>query len=170
MGDKAKRRVLHDNGTLNPHPEGVSDPLFQVNPFFDADDLLQVKYEMLRRVHADAWPVARSAATFGFSRITYYKADKAFREEGLDGLVPRKRGPKGGHKLTEEVLACARAARAETPDLPIAELLERLVEQFGVRVHRRTLERALHATKKKRRPPSGKSGRVQRRPSSNTSG
>ena len=150
MGDQAKRRVLHDNGTLNPHPEGVGDPLFRSNPFFDADDLLQVKYEMLRRVHAEGWPVARSAAALGFSRVTYYKTEKAFREEGLDGLVPRKRGPKGGHKLTAEVLAFARAARAEAPDLPLPVLLERLVEQFRVRVHRRTLERALGAAKKKR--------------------
>jgi len=155
MGDQAKRRVLRENGTLNPHPEGVGDPLFQTNPFFDADDLLQVKYEMLRRVHADGWPVARSAAAFGFSRVTYYKTEKAFREDGLDGLVPRKRGPKGGHKLTAEVLAFARAARAETPDLPVPVLLDRLLEQFGVRVHRRTLERALGAAKKKRHRPAG---------------
>lgn len=150
MADQAKRRVLRENGTLNPHPEEVGDRLFQANPFFDADDLLQVKYEMLRRVHTDGWPVARSAGAFGLSRVTYYKAERAFREEGLDGLVPKKRGPKGGHKLTAEVLAFARAARAETPAVPIPVLLERLHEQFRVQVHRRTLERALGAGKKKR--------------------
>ena len=151
----AKANALRESGTLNARPEAVGEPLFGQEEFFDPRDLVQVKYEMLRRVHTDGWPVARSAAAFGFSRVTYYKTEKAFREDGLDGLVPRKRGPKGGHKLTAEVLAFARAARAETPDLPVPVLLDRLLEQFGVRVHRRTLERALGAAKKKRHRPAG---------------
>ena len=36
-------RVLH------PHPETVTAALFQDSAFFDPDDLIQVKYEMLRR-------------------------------------------------------------------------------------------------------------------------
>ena len=40
---------LKRTGTLNPHPSSVSDTLFKENPFFDPKDLLQVRYEMLRR-------------------------------------------------------------------------------------------------------------------------
>ena len=45
----AKTAELNRSGTLNPHPEVIVDPLFQNNPFFDPRDLLQTRYEMLRR-------------------------------------------------------------------------------------------------------------------------
>ena len=150
MGKSSKRRALRNNDTLNPHPEAVHDPLFQENAFFEADDLLQVKYEMLRRVHSDGWSVSRAADSFGFSRVSYYKADRALREDGLNGLLPRKRGPKGAHKLTEAVLDFVRATRSEEPDLAIEVLIERIAQRFGICVHRRTLERALVRSKKKR--------------------
>ena len=152
MSESPKRRALRDNNTLNPQPEGVRDPLFQENPFFDADDLVQVKYEMLRRVHSDGWTVARAADTFGFSRVSYYKADRALREDGLNGLLPHKRGPKGAHKLTKAVLDFVQTARSEEPDLPFQELIERIAQHFGIHIHRRTLERALVGSKKKRLP------------------
>jgi hypothetical protein len=44
---------------LNPSPERVTDELFQ--EFFDPRDLVQVKYEMLRRVQTEGQPVGRSA-------------------------------------------------------------------------------------------------------------
>ncbi len=151
MKKSFKQRMLRNNDTLNPHPEGVHDPLFQENAFFDADDLLQVKYEMLRRVHSDGWTVTRAADSFGFSRVSYYKADRALREDGLNGLLPHKRGPKGAHKLTEAVLDYVRTIRSEEPDILFEELIERLAQRFGIRVHQRTLERALAGSKKKRR-------------------
>lgn len=150
MSKSPKRVALRDNNTLNPQPGEVRDPLFLENPFFDADDLVQVKYEMLRRVHSDGWTVAHAADTFGFSRVSYYKADRALREDGLNGLLPHKRGPKGAHKLTKAVLDFVRTARSEEPDLPFPELIERIAQRFGIRVHRRTLERALVGSKKKR--------------------
>src|SRR6476646_10065206 len=54
--EDAKRQALRQQASLNPHPEHVRDELFQGNDFFDADDLVQVKYEMLRRVHKDEHP------------------------------------------------------------------------------------------------------------------
>lgn len=150
MKKSFKQRMLRNNDTLNPHPEGVRDPLFQENAFFDADDLLQVKYEMLRRVHSDGWTVTRAAYSFGFSRVSYYKADRLLREDGLNGLLPHKRGPKGAHKLTKAVLDYVRTIRSEEPDISFEELIERLAQHFGIRVHQRTLERALVGPKKKR--------------------
>ena len=154
MKKSFKQRMLRNNDTLNPHPDGVHDPLFQENAFFDADDLLQVKYEMLRRVHSDGWTVTCAADSFGFSRVSYYKADKALQEDGLNGLLPHKRGPKGAHKLTEAVLDYVRTIRSEETDLSFEELIERIAQRFGIRVHQRTLERALIGSKKKRRSPS----------------
>jgi hypothetical protein len=48
-GDKVE--ALRRYHALNPHPEKVKDEAFiKGAPFFDARDLVQVKYEMLRRV------------------------------------------------------------------------------------------------------------------------
>jgi hypothetical protein len=82
-----KRDALRQQGCWNPRPEQVTDPLFQQSDFFDADDLLQVKYEMLRRVRIDQKPVSQAAAAFGFSRPTYYQAELDFQQQGLFGLL-----------------------------------------------------------------------------------
>jgi transposase len=138
-----KLEALREQGTLNPRPREVTDPLFATGGFFDSRDLVQVKYEMLRRVAAEDRSVAASAASFGLSRPTFYEAQRAFVRDGLPGLLPRKRGPRGGHKLTDEVLAFVLAERAGD-DRPAAhQLVRRVHERFGVQVHVRTVERAL---------------------------
>src|SRR2546426_7596401 len=101
---KSKRDALKRHGTLNPHPRAVTDPLFETGDFFDRDDTVQGKYEMLRRVTLDKQSVTQSATAFGFSRPTYYQAEADFQQDGLFGLLPEKRGPRQGHKLTSEVL------------------------------------------------------------------
>lgn len=63
----AKRNTLAAHGTLNPRPQNVTDELFQSGEFFDPRDLVQVKYEMLRRVRVDGHSVTQAAAAFGFS-------------------------------------------------------------------------------------------------------
>jgi hypothetical protein len=145
-----KRARLRHSGTLNPHPERVADPLFAASDFFDPEDLVQVKYEMLRRVEVDQAPVRRAAAAFGYSRPVYYAAYAAVQAEGLGGLVPAKRGPKGGHKLTAEVLAYLDGLGA-TERLSAAELVCRVQQRFGVQVHPRSIERAQARRKKNRR-------------------
>jgi len=63
-----KALELKRTGTLNPHPEAVADLLFKENPFFDPRDLLQVRYEMLRRHRAQEMSILDAAAAFGVSR------------------------------------------------------------------------------------------------------
>ena len=137
-GNAAKIQTLRQHGVLNPHPEAVTDPLFQTADFFDPQDLLQVKYEMLRRVEVDKAPVTEAAAAFGLSRPAFYQAQHAVAQQGLAGLIPRKRGPHGAHKLTPAVLEFVLQQRAASPSLTIAELITRIQQQFGVAVHRRT--------------------------------
>jgi transposase len=146
----AKVQTLRQQGLLNPHPETVTDPLFQTGDFFDAQDLLQVKYEMLRRVEIDKAPVTDAAAAFGLSRPAFYQAQRAVAQQGLAGLIPRKRGPRGAHKLTPAVLGFVLQQRAASPPLTIAELITGIQQQFGVAVHRRTIERHLVRQEKKR--------------------
>lgn len=145
-----KEDILAQDGALNPHPEAVRDTLFIGNPFFDPKDLVQVRYEMVRRHQADGLSINEVATTFGVSRPTFYKAQSALADQGLSGLLPQQRGPKGGHKLSAEVLAFVEELKVATPGLTLPQCIAGVTAHFGITVHRRTLERAL-ARKKKRR-------------------
>jgi transposase len=138
-----KVEALRAARSLNPRPESVVDEEFASSEFFDPRDLVQVKYEMVRRVEVDGMPVAHAAAGFGFSRPSYYQAAAALAEGGLPALVPAKPGPRRAHKLTEEVLEHAEALLAGDATLRVADLVEPLATRFGVRVHPRSIERAL---------------------------
>src|ERR1017187_8862845 len=69
--------------------------------------------------------------------------DAALESWGLEGLVPARPGPRGASKLTEEVLAWAEEQLAADPALRPAQLPDRIEAAFGVRVHPRSVERAL---------------------------
>ena len=146
-----KANVLRKRGCLHPHPEKVTDEVFTASAFFDPRDLVQVKYEMLRRVLMDGQSVSVSAASFGLSRPSYYQAQTAYEEGGLPALLPKKPGPRRAHKLSEEVVAALREALAEEPELGPQDLAELVRERFGVSVHPRSVERALVRQEKKRR-------------------
>ena len=145
-----KRQTLRRHGTLNPQPESVTHPLFQNSDFFDADDLLQVKYEMLRQVHVDRESVSEAARAFGFSRPSFYQAQSAFQQDGVFGLFPHKRGPQGGHKLTSEVMDFILQQRSEDPSLTPEQLAQAVQKRFRVPVHPRSIQRRLLAEKKRR--------------------
>jgi len=145
----SKRQALKANHTLNPHPERIKEGLFQEHDFFDARDLLQVKYEMLRRVQIDGWPVSRAAAAFGFSRPSFYNALEAYQGHGLAGLIPGKPGPREAHKLSSEVLGFVQSQLAAAPAMDSPALARHIERQFGVSVHPRSIERALKRQKKK---------------------
>ncbi len=48
-----KAKELAVSRTLNPRPEAVVDDGFRSSEFFDARDLVQVKYEMVQRQAQD---------------------------------------------------------------------------------------------------------------------
>jgi transposase len=146
-----KSRALQQAGSLHPHPEQVKDELFLSHEFFDPRDLVQVKYEMLRRVQSDGQTVSQSAARFGFSRPSFYEAQAAFEQGGLPALMARKRGPKRAHKLTTEVLAFVRQAQQEDSSLRPAGLSVLVKDRYGISVHPRSIERALSRSQKKLR-------------------
>jgi transposase len=138
-----KVEALRVERSLNPRPAAVTDEAFASSEFFDARDLVQVKYEMVRRVRVDGDAVSRSVAAFGFSRPSFYEAAAALDTGGLAALVPARPGPRRAHKLTEEVVAFARQRLETDPSLRSVDLVEAIAERFGVRVHPRSVERAL---------------------------
>lgn len=147
--DASKKRSLAESGTLNRNAGRVVDPKFRNMSFFDPEDLLQVKYEMLRSAHKGEKGIQKAAEAFGLSRISFYKINKAFKERGLAGLLPKKKGPRSAHKLTAEVMEYVGSLLEEKPDIKSAQIREKLKERFGLKVHKRSIERAIQKSKKK---------------------
>ena len=132
-----RRQALSAQGASHPHPEAVADPLFRDSAFFDPNDLVQVKYEMLRAHAVDRLPVSEAAVAHGYSRAAFYLVLASFSESGMAGLLDEPRGRRGPVKLRPEIVTFIR----ESPAGP-AELVERVADRYGVRLHRRTIERA----------------------------
>jgi transposase len=140
---RAKANALREEGTLNSAPQKVREPNFRRSEFFDARDVVQVKYEMLRRVFAENMSVADAAEQFGVSRPTYYQAKTSFDEAGVAGLVPKKRGPRGPHKLQGELLEFLEKQVVAGKPIRARQLASRVRQEFGIDLHPRTIERAL---------------------------
>ena len=133
-----------------PRPGGVTHALFEHSEFFDPDDVLQVKYEMLRLVNVDKRPISEAAKACGFSRPTFYQAQAAFEQGGLMALIRNKPGPHGAHKLTPAVMQFVTEARTADPGVRAVDLAQWVRERFGARVHPRSIERQLLRKKKRR--------------------
>jgi transposase len=84
---------------------------------------------------------------YGVSRPTYYQAKTNFDEAGVAGLVPRKRGPRGPHKLQGDVLAFIQSQHVSGEAIRARELARKIREEFSIEVHPRTIERALTVKK-----------------------
>ncbi len=139
-----KLEALKAAGALHLRPQDVTDPLFSESPFFNAHDLVQVKYEMLRRVRLDERSVSEAAADSGFSRPSFYTARAAFRRAGLQGLLPQKRGPRQAHKLTDDVLASLARVRNEDGSVPRPTAFATILrDRLGITAHPRSIERSL---------------------------
>jgi transposase len=144
-----KRQFLQEAGALHPYPERVQARLFQRHRFFDPLDKVQVKYEMLRAHAVDGQSVVSVAEEFGFSRETYYTVLAAFEAYGVPGLADGKSGRQGLWKLTDEAVAWVYALHSRKPRLSGRQIAEQLAAEFGIEVHRRTIERLLSAAGKK---------------------
>jgi transposase len=147
----AKRQALQAAGTFNPRHARVTHPLFQGAQFFDPQDLLQLKYESLRALQKDQYSLARAAKEFGLSRPTLYQAQAHFQAQGLAGLLPAKPGPRRAHKLTAQVQQYLQQLGVTEPELNARQLASRIGQRFKVKVHPRTLEKALHPKAKRGR-------------------
>jgi transposase len=138
MTESSRRRALAEAGLIHPRVDAVAAPLFGDGGFFLAADKVQVKYEMLRAHLVEGLTVTGAAGAHGFSRAGFYLVASAFEREGMTGLLDDKRGRRGPVKLTAEIVAFLTAAPAQVSG---AELAAEVLVRFGVRLHRRTVER-----------------------------
>jgi transposase len=142
-----KVRALLEEGTLNPAPGKVQDPKFHDGEFFDPRDIVQVKYEMLRRVSVENASVTSATEEYSVSRPTYYQTKASFEEAGIAGLVPRKRGPRGPHKVRGAVLAFVQEQLVAGEPIRARQLAKQIRKRFDLDVHPRTIERAVAVKK-----------------------
>jgi transposase len=146
-----KRQALRRAGTLHPAGTRVRARLFWEHPeFFDPRDELQVKYEMLRGHFVEGRPVREVCTDFGYSRQTFYVLRTRFASSGVAGLRDGRPGRTGPVKCTAEVVDFLRAQREADPGLSTPDLVERLMQERGVRLHRRTVERLLRRPRRKK--------------------
>ena len=145
-----KRETLQKFGSLYTAAEAVCDERFLNHTFFDPRDLVQVKYEMLRRVRIDGESISQAARDFGFSRTAFYQARSLLQQQGLPGLIPKRPGPKGAHKLKGVVLEFIQQQQQDSDEVLRPEMLAKLIgSKFGISVHPRSIERALSKGRKK---------------------
>ncbi len=127
-----RRQALSTQGATHPRPQAVSDLLFRDSAFFDPNDLQEGR------------PVVEAAQAFGLSRPVFYVTQELFKREGLPGLVPRKRGPKRPHKLSDEAMAVLLEAIEEAGRmLKSEELAAVLAQRCGIDAHPRSILRRL---------------------------
>lgn len=64
-------------------------------------DKAAAQYAMVQLVESGLANQQEVAAAFGCSRLTIYRSQKKFEEGGVADLIPKKTGPKGGHKIND---------------------------------------------------------------------
>jgi transposase len=144
VAKSARYRAVERAGLLHPAPDAVLAEPFGTHPgFFASFDKVQVKYEMLRAHALEGRTATAAARAHGYSRAGFYLAAAAFGRSGMVGLLDERPGRRGPLKLSPEVLAFLEARRRERPGVSGAELAGELEAALGVRLHRRTVEKAL---------------------------
>jgi transposase len=138
MSKATRLWALAEAGLLHPNPDAVRAPLFTTSAgFFLASDKVQVKYEMLRAHLVDQLPVTEAAVAHGYSRAAFYLVSASFEQLGMAGLLDERRGRRGPVKLTPEIVEFVRSAAPGSG----TQVAEQVADRFGVRLHRRTVER-----------------------------
>jgi transposase len=146
--DNKKTDYLKESGNFNHRASDVKDNLFIHNDFFDPHDIMQVKYEMLRKVSKENCPVTEAIHLFGMSRPYYYKLKNAFDDKGMMGLLPQKRGPKDGFKLKGHIVEFVDRTLKKEPTLTNCHIAKEIETRFYITLHPRTIDRLRKGQKK----------------------
>jgi len=138
-----KNENLKKNGCFNNNYENVFANIFSAAPFFDKQDIVQVKYEMLRAASNNEGSITEIADAFGFSRKSYYQANTAYNAGGLYGLIPKKTGPQKAHKLNTEVQKFIESYLVTHKNAKAKEITAAVASEMNVQIHPRTIYRYL---------------------------
>lgn len=142
-----KRTILKSMGCFNRYADRVKSNLFKESTFFDPEDKIQVKYEMLRAVNIDGLSITDAAEAFGYSRETYYTVADNFRREGTIGLMDKEQGRRQPEKLVDEVVKYIIQERKKDPENNSGKILaEKVWKKFKIKLHEKTIYKALKKT------------------------
>ena len=133
--------ALKENGSFNEGYQNVTASIFQGSPFFDPQDIVQVKYEMLRSASNKEKPVSEVVSEYGFSRVSFYRNKELFNTGGLEALVPKKPGPKGAHKFQTVGKEFVLDYIKRKPNAKAAEIARQMEDSIGLKVHPLTISR-----------------------------
>lgn len=126
---------------LNRTPELVQDVRFiKQADFFDSKDIVQVKYELLRRCEVEGNDVASSCLGFGVSRTTYYKVKQAFLRGGLPALMGQPRGRPHPIKVNDVVRGHLIAEKVKNPKFTAREMAAAVKERYHVQLSERMIQ------------------------------
>ena len=121
----------------------------------DLDDDQIRRYEMWRERVVTGRPMDQIAKRYGCSERQAYTWGHRFEDEGLQGLLNRKSGPKRPHKVDDETEKLIVSIRTETPEgRSITEIPAIMMERYGREVSQATVARVI----KKRGLPQKKRG------------
>lgn len=136
-----KKEVLIANGTYNKNHSKVLNDKFLNDSFFDAMDIVQVKYEMLKSARSSEQCIEQIADEFGFSRAAFYKIKTEYDMNGIIALVPEKSGPHRARKLTDKYQSYVDQYIMQKPKASSAEITQQLKREKGIEISKRTIER-----------------------------
>jgi hypothetical protein len=117
---------------------------------WDAGDIVGRRLAAVQLVATGAATQVEVAAGFGAGEATVQRWAAAWRRDGIDGLVPERKGPRRPSKLTEEMVAGIRALRAGGASM------DTIAEATGV--SRNSVSRALAAAAEPEPPASAPDG------------
>ena len=86
--------------------------------------------------------VKESIAKYGYSEQRYYQLLKAYKENGMDGLIDKKAGPKQNSKRSTTVMKQILRHRFLN-QLDSAEVIAQKLSQQGITISVRSVERTI---------------------------
>lgn len=134
---------LSSEGLINPKPDRVKHQLFQLNNFFDPNDLPQVRYELIRSARVENYSVSQACRIFGFSREYFYKFERSFMERGFVAMLGSHKGRRPLLALNNEIVNLIIYRKLDNPNLSGEDLRKEILNLYKVDCSRRTVERVI---------------------------
>ena len=142
-GERSQTRSLAGTRNFKPPAPRRDRPIICRRRFLRSQRIVQVKYEMLRRVQSEGHSGDGCRDGFRLLATLVLSSSVGLRGGWACRIGSAQRGPKQAHKLTDEVLDFIIETRQKQPHVRTAELVRLIQERFGTKVHPRSIERSL---------------------------
>ena len=106
------------------------------------DDVALVKLSMLIDVICKGQSPSKTAKKYGYTRQRFYQILEDYKESGLEGLIPKRKGPKKNHIRTEAVVNLIIRYKFLDPDIT-SDVIAQKLKQEGYNVSIRSVERTI---------------------------